>query len=461
MFTRRSFCGVAGGALSAAAGVEDDWQEARKIASRVRPLFFPERDFNVVEFGADRRGKKDSTKAFRRAIEACSLKGGGRVAVPEGVYLTGAIRLLSNVNLHVGAGATLRFSTDPRDYLPVVRTRWEGIECLGYSALIYAFESENVAVTGEGVLDGQADERHWWPWKGQSRYGWKEGEPNQQKARDRLNKLGEQGAPLAQRLFAEESYLRPQFIETYRCNDVSIEGVTVRNSPMWVIHPVLGDNIAVIRVKVTSHGPNNDGCDPDSCSDVLIKDCYFDTGDDCIAIKSGRNEDGRRVAAACRNVVIEGCQMKDGHGGVVIGSEVSGGVRNVFAANCQMDSPHLERVLRIKTNATRGGVIENVYLRNIQVGQVADAAIVVDFHYEEGEKGTHMPVVRNIDVRDLVCRSAKRALDLRGFPTVPIRDVHLERCRFENVRESDLVENVSNLTRTDVTVNGRTVSERP
>jgi len=338
-----------------------------------------------------------------------------------------------------------------------VRTRWEGIECMSYSALIYAFEAENIAVTGAGVLDGQADERHWWPWKGQARYGWKPDMPSQKPARDRLLATPADVA-VERRVFGESDYLRPQFIQTYRSNDVSIEGVTIRNAPMWVIHPVLGDNIAVRDVKVISHGPNNDGCDPDSCTDVLIKDCDFDTGDDCIAIKSGRNQDGRRVGAACRNVVIQGCRMKDGHGGVSIGSEVSGDVRNIFAEDCRMDSPHLERALRIKTNAARGGVVENVHLRRIQVGEVSDAAIVVDFHYEEGEAGPYKPVVRNLSVQDLACRRARRALDLRGFKTSPICDVHLERCRFESVREADVVENVQNLTRSDVTVNGRAMS---
>ena len=167
-----------------------------------------------------------------------------------------------------------------------------------------------------------------------------------------------------------------------------IEGVTIVNSPMWEIHPVLCQNVTVRDVSIGSHGPNNDGCDPESCRDVLIEGCMFDTGDDCIAIKSGRNDDGRRVNVPSENVIIRNCTMKDGHGGVVIGSEISGGVRNVFAEHCRMDSPHLDRALRLKNNAVRGGVVEDIYMRDVTVGQVAEAVLTIDFFYEEGDSGS-------------------------------------------------------------------------
>jgi polygalacturonase len=223
---------------------------------------------------------------------------------------------------------------------------------------------------------------------------------------------------------------------------------------------VLCTNVIVRGVKVVSHGPNNDGCDPECCRDVLIEDCVFDTGDDCIAIKSGRNRDGRRVGAPTENVVIRGCEMKDGHGGVTIGSEASGGVRNVFAENCRMDSANLDRVLRLKTNSVRGGFIEHVRMRNVTVGQVADAVLQIDLSYEEGNTGKYPPVVRDIEMRNVTSRKSKYALYLRGYASTPIRDVRLEACTFDNVAQPDVIENVEGLRLTAVKVNGSLI-DRP
>lgn len=428
------------------------WDQAASILKRIRPPVFPQRDFDITRFGASGDGQKNCTADIARAIAACAAAGGGRVVVPAGVFLTGAIHLKSNVNLHVDAGATLLFSTDPKQYLPAVFTRWEGTECMNYSPLMYAFAQTNVAVTGTGTLDGQADEEHWWPWKGHRRIA---GVPDQAKARNTLMAMADKDVPVKDRVFGEGGYLRPMFIQPYRCTNVLIQGVTIRRSPMWEVHPVLCRNVTVQDVKISTHGPNNDGCDPESSRDVLIKDCVFDTGDDCIAIKSGRNRDGRRVAAACENLIVTGCTMKDGHGGVTIGSEVSGDVRNVFVENCRMDSPNLDRALRLKTNSYRGGTIENIYFRNVRVGQVADAIVSVDFTYEEGEGGQFPPLVRKIFVEDVTCRQAKYALYLRGYRSDPIRDVRLSRCTFEHVDKPNVIENVEGLKLDAVAVNNR------
>ena len=433
---------------------DNAWSSVPGILGRVKAPVFPNRQFQVKAYGAVGDGKTDCTAAFRQAIEACSRAGGGRVVVPVGDYLTGPIRLKSNVNLHVPAGATLRFSRDPRQYLPVVYTRWEGVECMNYSPLISAFEQENIAVTGAGVLDGQADNEHWWPWCGNTRFGWKPGEPSQVKARTQLAEMGEKDVPVLERVFGEGSFLRPNFIQTYRCRNVLIEDIAIHSAPMWQIHPVLSTNVVVRRVKMVSHGPNNDGCDPECCRDVLIEDCLFDTGDDCIAIKSGRNRDGRRVGTPSENIVIRRCQMKDGHGGVTIGSEASGGVRNVFAENCRMDSPNLDRVLRLKTNSVRGGVIERIRMRKVTVGQVADAVLQIDLYYEEGDKGQFPPVVRDIEMRDVTCGKSNYALYLRGYPSARIRDIRLEDCRFDNVAKASVLENVDGLAVSNVSVNG-------
>lgn len=453
--TRRSFFGAAASGIPAARRLAadssaDPWRDVPAILERIKPPQFPDREFDITPFGAEGDGRRDCTAAFGKAIAACSRAGGGRVNVPGGRFLTGAVHLKSNVNLHVADEATLLFSRYPKHYLPVVFTRWEGTECMNYSPFIYAFEQTNIAISGGGTLDGQADCEHWWPWKGKTDCGWKNGDPSQQAARDRLVGWGEKDVPVRERVLGEGHYLRPQFIQPYRCSNVLIDGVTIRNSPMWEIHPVLSRNVTVQNVNIVSHGPNNDGCDPESCADVLIRNCTFDTGDDCIAIKSGRNRDGRRIGAPSENIIIQGCAMKDGHGGVTIGSESSGNVRNVYIEDCRMDSPHLDRVLRIKTNSYRGGITENVYARKITVGQVADAIVQIEFFYEEGEGGPFQPMVRNIVIEEVTCKKSQYALYLRGYKSAPIRDVRLRHCVFENVAKPDVIENVTGLSLDDV-----------
>jgi polygalacturonase len=229
---------------------------------------------------------------------------------------------------------------------------------------------------------------------------------------------------------------------------------------MWFLHPALSRNVSVIGVTMDGQGPNNDGCDPESCTDVLIKNCFFNTGDDCIAIKSGRNADGRRVSVPSENIVVQGCTMRNGHGGVVIGSEVSGSVRNVYAEECSMDSPTLERALRIKTNAVRGGIIENVFMRNVKVGQVAEAVVKIDFYYEEGDKGNFMPVVRTVDVRNVECNKSQFGVWIRAYDRSPATGVHIENCTFRNVAEANVLDNVKDLSLINVKTVFRTAAEK-
>ena len=432
------------------------WGEVDAILARIAPPVFPDRVFPVTKYGAAGDGVRDCTAAFRDAIAACAAAGGGRVLVPEGRFLTGTIHLKSRVNLHVSDGATIAFSRDPGHYLPVVFSRWEGVELMNYSPFIYAFEQRDVAVTGKGTLDGQASDEHWWPWKTSKP---EPGKPSQLPARTRLIEMGARGVPVGERVFGADSYLRPNFIQPYRCQNVLIEGVTIINSPMWEIHPVLCTNVTVRDVSINSHGPNNDGCDPESCRDVLIDGCTFDTGDDCIALKSGRNEDGRRLSVPIENVIVRNCAMKDGHGGVVIGSEVSGGARNIFAEKCRMDSPNLDRALRIKTNSVRGGFVEHVYMRDVTVGQVAEAVVTVNLFYEEGDSGKFPPTVREIDVRNVTSGKSQYALLLRGYAHTPVRNIRVVDCTFDNVAKDDVIEGVTGLTLTNVRINGKTRNE--
>ncbi len=369
--------------------------------------------------------------------------------MPAGRFLTGAIRLASNVNLHLQDGATLAFSTDPAAYLPLVLTRFEGTELMNYSPFIYALDETNVGVTGTGTLDGQANAQNWWGWR-----------TNQTEARNRLLQMADAGVAPEKRVFGDgPSKLRVNFFQPYRCRNVIIEGVKIRNSPMWEVNPVLCTNVTIRGLDISSHGPNNDGADPESCRDVLIERCTFDTGDDCIALKSGKNDDGRRLHAPIENVVIRDCDMKDGHGGVTIGSEISGGARNIFAEKCRMDSPRLDRVLRFKNNAARGGLIERVAMRDITVGEVAESIVAADFFYEEGRNGKYTPILRDVDVRNVTSRKSKYAFMLRGFAESPIANVRVSDCTFDGVASPDVLEGVKDLVLKNVRVNGQPRNE--
>ena len=447
---------AAGGAGPTPAG--DVWAMLPQILARIVPPTFPARDFDVTNYGAVGDGRADCSAAFRAAIAACTQAGGGHVVVPAGRFVTGPIHLASNVDLHVTRDATILFSRDTRQYLPAVLTRFEGTELMNYSPFIYALDCENVGVTGDGTLDGQADDDHWWSWKGLPAHGWKPGMPNYNASRQRLLAMAEQGVPVAQRVFGEGDYLRPNFIQPYRSRNILIENVHIVNSPMWEVHPVLCTNVTVRGVKIRSHGPNNDGCDPESCRDVLIERCVFDTGDDCIAIKSGRNADGRRVHVPSEYIVVRECEMRDGHGGVTVGSEISGDCRWVFAERNALSSPNLDMALRLKNNAARGGVIEHIYMRDCTVGQVRQAVLSIDFNYEEGAKGAFTPVVRDVEMRNVKSGKSEYAIYLRGFASSPVRDVRVIDCTFTGVEKGNLVENVQGLALAGTTVNGKRVT---
>ncbi|GAA3966273.1 exopolygalacturonase PelB [Actinomadura viridis] len=425
-------------------GTAQGWKLADRIRHRVRPPKIPVRKVVVTDFGADPTGTRESTAAFRKAIAAAAGKGGGRVVVPAGTFLTGAIHLRSGIDLHLAEGSVVKFSQDPADYLPAVYTRWEGVELYNYSPFVYARKARNVAITGSGTLDGQADATHWWNWAGAT----------QTADRAELFRMGESGVPVEQRRFGGGHYLRPNFVQFYESENILVQGVKIVGSPMWMVHPVLSRNVLVDRVTLESHGPNNDGVNPESSRDVVIRDSAFDNGDDCIAIKSGRNADGRRVNVPSENIVVHGNTMRDGHGGVVIGSEMSGSVRNVFAEDNVMDSPNLDRALRIKTNSVRGGVVENVYFRDNEVLEVGQEVIWINFFYEEGDAGAFTPTVRGVHVEDLKSNGGQYALYLRGYERSPISDVTITNATFDNVGTPMLLEHVRDLRLTNVLING-------
>ena len=432
--------------LSAQAKGWDDAQY-KQIEQSIRVPQFAQKDYVITKFGAKTTNTAaNNQKAIQKAIDKCSKKGGGRVIVPAGQkFLTAAIQLKSGVNLVVEEGAVLEFAFEPELY-PIVPTRWEGLDCRNLSPLIYAYQAKDIAITGKGTIDGGGSNETWWPWCGNVRFGMKEGGIAQnQGARARLLKQAEDGVPMDERSFGPKDGLRPQMVNFNQCEGILIEDVTLLRSPFWVIHPLLSKDITVRGVHINNNGPNGDGCDPESCDRVLIENCYFNTGDDCIAIKSGRNNDGREggqgkfAGTPSKNIIIRNCKFNNGHGGVVIGSEISGGCQNVFAENCEMDSPSLDRVLRIKTNSCRGGIIENINMRNITVGQCGEAVLKINTDYEPREvccRGFY-PTVRNVTMENVTCKKSKYGVMIVGYQdpklAYTVNNITVRNCQFDGV----------------------------
>lgn len=440
--------------------VANVWDQADQIVASIVVPSFPNSDFNIIDYGAVADGKTKNTEAFKKAIEACAAAGGGRVLVPSGQFLSGPIHLKSNVNLHLADNSEILFSQDQADYLPVVHTSYEGVELMNYSPLIYAKGQSNIAITGKGTLNGQANNDNWWPWCGKDTYGYKEGMAEQKDAHNlpTLRKMNEDGVPVAERIFGEGHQLRPLFFEPFECENILIKDVTFTNAPFWIIHPLKSTNITVDGVTVSSHGPNNDGCDPEYSKNVHIKNCLFDTGDDCIAIKSGRNNDGRRVNIPSENIVVENCEMKDGHGGVVMGSEISAGVRNVFVRNCNMDSPNLDRAIRIKTNTLRGGFVENIYVKDITVGQVKESVLRINTYYGiyDNQEGDYLPRISNINLENItVDNGGEYGLLIKGREKLPVKGVTLKNVTIKNVQTPLSVENCEPVTFINTTINNK------
>ena len=452
-----------------------DEQQYKQIEQSIRVPQFAGRDFLITKYGAKPKNTAaKNQKAINKAIEACSKKGGGRVVVPAGQhFLTAAITLLSGVNLHIEQGAVLEFAFEPELY-PVVPTRWEGVDCWNLSPCIYAYQQKDIAITGRGTIDGGGTNETWWPWVSNKRFGFKEGMTVHQwnGARQRLLKAAEDGVDMDQRRFGPQDGLRPQLISPNQCEGVLIEDVTLLRSPFWVIHPLLCKDVTVRGVHINNDGPNGDGCDPESCDRVLIENCFFNTGDDCIAIKSGRNNDGREggqgrfAGRPSKNIIIRNCKMQNGHGGVVIGSEISGGCQNVYAENCEMDSPELERVLRIKTNSCRGGVIENINMRNITVGQCKEAVLKINTDYEPKEvccRGFN-PTVRNVWMENVTCQKSRYGVMIVGMPDdCQVYDIDVKDCRFDGVpRGNSLTGKYRDVRFDNLLVNGSlTLAEAP
>ncbi len=424
-------------ACAFAAGWDDN--EYKRIEQSIQLPKIAERQFLITSFGAKTTATAaQNQKAINKVISLVSKKGGGKVIIPKGTWNTGAIELKSHVNLVLEEGATLHFAFEPKLY-PLVRTSWEGLACWNYSPCIYAYKATDIAITGKGTIDGGGNNDTFWQWNGSPRFGFKEGvtkESQKLGSRSKLLKMAEDGVPFDERKFGMGYGLRPQLVNMLHCERILIKDVKMINSPFWVIHPLLSKNITVDGVYVWNEGPNGDGCDPEACENVLIQNCVFHTGDDCIAIKSGRNNDGRLWNQPSKNIIIRNCKMEDGHGGVVIGSEISGGCENVYAENCVMDSPHLERILRIKTNNCRGGQVQNINMRNVVVGQCKEAVVKINLDYERKEicyRGFE-PIVNNVNVENVTCQKSDYGVLIIGRDSLEnVYDINIKNCKFDGV----------------------------
>jgi polygalacturonase len=420
---------------------------ADRIVASVRRPRFPGRVFPVTGFGAAGDGTTDCTKAFAAAIAACHRAGGGHVIVPPGQFFTGAIHLLSNVDLHLEAGSTILFSQDPNAYLPVVFTRWQGIELMNYSPPIYSYGQRNIAITGQGTLNGQADASHWWNWKNLETPDF-----------DLLETMADDNVPVAQRVFGPGHYLPPQMIQPFLTDTVLIQGVTIINSPFWHLNPNLCNNVTVEGVSISSSGPNTDGCDPESCNGVVIDGVTFNTGDDCIAIKSGRDADGRRINVPSQNLVIQNCNFANGHGGITIGSEMTGGVKNVYARDLTMNSANLQAGHRIKTNTLRGGYARNSNVYRITAGTVGGPLLLIQGNYN-GQTGDFPPDITGITLADWTVGTCAGIWSLIGASAAdPVGTISLDDLTITTSTAANSAQYVSNLVVKDVTVGGTPVT---
>ena len=430
-----------------------EWTDVPTILARIKTPEFPARDFNVTDYGASGDGQSDSLPAVRAAIAACVKAGGGRVLVPAGTYLlNGPIHLQSRINLHLAEGSTLLFSGQPEHFLPVVLTRWEGVMLYNYSPMIYARGAEDVAVTGRGTIDANARKefRTWAMGVSKLQY----------RAQEQSRQMGANGTPLTERQFGAGSFLRPSTIQPYECRNVLIEGVTIKDAPFWVIHPTFCTNVTVRGVTVDSLLINNDGCDPDSCTDVLIENCRFRTGDDGVAIKAGRDADAWRDGRPTQNVVIRNCIFESKINALCIGSEMSGSVHHVFMEDCVVQEG--ESCIYFKSNADRGGSIENVRVRRVQIGQSRAGVVRFETNYHSYRGGNAPTVYRDFVIEDITCADAVNyAVFAEGTVASPIEHVLLRNVSVQQAREPLFLRNTTGLRLVNVTANGATLPEDP
>ncbi len=425
-------------------GLVNPLDEASHILQRIHPPIFPQRLFSITDYGAKPDQETDCRPAILQAISQCSASGGGHVLIPAGNWrVDGALHLESNVDLHLDNHATLNFNPDPNLYLPVVLTRWEGIELYNYSPLIYANNVSNVAITGKGTLIGNA-KQGFASWIGK-----------QTRAQAKLRRLGRKGVPVKDRIFGAGHWLRPSMIQFLNCKNVLIDGPTILDSPFWVVHPVYSQNVIVRNVQIDSHHLNNDGVDPDSSVDVLIENCSFNTDDDSISIKSGRDQDGRRVGRPSKNILIRNCSINSKQGGLCIGSEMSGGVRNVLMENCKLGEAR--SAIHFKSNQDRGGIVERIRVRDVVIDR-AGTCVNITCYYPGEHQDFYPPSFRNLVIENIACNAAVDGIHAWGLIGAPLKDVILRNVTIKHAENAYEVRNIEGFNLHNVLINDQPVS---
>lgn len=396
----------------------------------IKVMIYPDKDFTITDYGAKEGGETLNTDAIAAAMDACNRAGGGRVVIPAGIWLTGPIHFKSNVNLHLEEGAILSFTDDPADYLPAVKTSWEGLECYNYSPLVYAYECENIAITGSGMLQPKMDT--WRVW-------FKRPKPHM----DALAELHEKmvaDVPVEERQMAQEDYnLRPHLIHFNRCENILLDGFKIRESPFWTIHLYMCNNGVARNLDVRAHGHNNDGIDLEMSRNFLVEDCTFDQGDDAVVIKAGRNHDAWRLDTPSENIVIRNCTILEGHVLLGIGSELSGGIRNVYMHDC-VAPQSVDRFIFIKTNHRRGGFVENIYMDNLKSGKTMrvleiDTDVLYQWRNLVPTHETRITKIDGIHINNITCEEADAIYDLKGDERLPIQNIELKNIHVDKVNK--------------------------
>ncbi len=418
---------------------------------------------DMKKAGADASGKKLNTVLINKTIDKLNANGGGTLFFPAGTYLTGAIKLKSNITLFMEAGATLLFSDNFDDFLPFVEMRYEGVMMKSFSPLIYAVDAENITIKGEGKLEGQG--KKWWDELFKVMNDLKDNgirDVNKyQKMWDEANDVKSLYDETNQDYVStlQRRFFRPPFIQTLRCKNIKIEGVTIVNSPFWTVNPQFSENIKITGLTIINpKSPNTDGINPESCKNVHISDCHISVGDDCITIKSGRDLQGRRFATPCENITVTNCTMLSGHGGVVIGSEMSGSVRNITISNCVFDGT--DRGIRLKSTRGRGGVVENIRVNNIVMRNIQQEAILLDLKYSrmpEEPLSERTPIFRNIHISNLTGVDVKKPIYIRGLEESPITDITISNIDIHGAKQKSEFINCERVKLTGVVVNGEEI----
>jgi polygalacturonase len=417
------------------------WQQVDEIERSINLPDFPERDFLISDFEAD---TTNALPAIQEAIKKANYEGGGKVIIPKGRWhVKGPIHLKSNINLHISDGAELVFSDDPEDYLPQVLTRWEGTEAFNFSPLIYAYQVHNVAITGGGTLDGNAE------------HGFATWRDKQDQAQDRLRKMGAEGVSVHERVFGLDDYLRPSFIQFFSSSQILVEDITIKNSPMWVNHFIYSSQITLRNVTVESYRLNNDGVVLDSSIRALIEGNSFSTGDDSIVIKSGRDQDGWRVAKPSQDIIIRDNYM-EGHNALAVGSEMSGGVQNIYMEDNKLGE--VASAIYFKSNLDRGGYIRHVFVRNIEVEK---ADILLRFHtnYHSHRGGNYPAEYDHFVIENVTAKQSRVGIEILGIPQMPAKNITVINLE---VLKADIPQNVAyteNLRYENVRINGEKLDE--